>query len=103
MHSKTFHEVMACVSTTHCKNNEIACYFDIFFFAKGHHHSCVFLLAFLEHDPHSKMGSTLKGKNLLLEEQILSFKSRPLLTKGKNESGRVVSPESVSIYLNVEK
>ena len=28
-----------------------------------------------------QMGSTLEGKNLLLEEQILSLKNRPLLRK----------------------
>ena len=28
-----------------------------------------------------EMGSTIKGKNLLLEEQILYFKSRPLLRR----------------------
>ena len=35
-----------------------------------------FLFAFLEHVA-PKKESTLKGKNLLQEEQILSFKSRP--------------------------
>ena len=33
------------------------------------------------------MGSTLKGKNLLLEEQILSYKHLPLLKKGGKNSG----------------
>ena len=47
-----------------------------------------------------KRGSTLKGKNLLLEEQILSFKSWPHWEgkEAKNENGRVVSPEIVPIH-----
>ena len=36
-----------------------------------------FLFASLMNNP-SKMTSTIKGKNLLLEEQILSFESGPL-------------------------
>ena len=36
---------------------------------------CDLLLDSLEGKSPSKMGSTLKGKNLLLQEQILSFKS----------------------------
>ena len=43
------------------------------FFAKGISF-CDFLFASLEDEALPK-GSTLKGKNLLLEEQILSFKS----------------------------
>ena len=39
--------------------------------------------------------STLKRKNLLLEEQILSFMSLLPLRKGKYENYRVASPESV--------
>ena len=47
------------------------------------------------------MGSTLEGKNLLLREQILSCKSwPPLAYRGKNQNGRVDSPESVPIHLN---
>ena len=59
----------------------------------------------------SNVGSTIKGKNLLQEEQILSFKSRPLL-KGfcfpeKQARSQKLSPieimaekcESVSILL----
>ena len=34
-----------------------------------------FLFCFLGHCSHSKFGPTLNAKNLLLEEQILSFKS----------------------------
>ena len=47
------------------------------------------------------MGSTLKGKNLLLLEQILSFKSKPIniLRGDKNETDRVASLESVPINL----
>ena len=48
------------------------------------------------------MGSSLNGKNLLPEEQILSIKSCPQLKKGgKTDTGRVVSPEIGSIYLNM--
>ena len=39
--------------------------------------------------------SSLKGENLLLEEQILSFKEKG----GKIDNGRVASPESVSFTL----
>ena len=47
------------------------------------------------------MGSTFKGKNLLLLEQILSFKSRSHIEKGaKNEYGRVASRESGPFHLN---
>ena len=45
-----------------------------------------------------KMGSTLKGKNLLPAEQILFFKSRPLMMEGKNENDRVISHEIVPIH-----
>ena len=47
----------------------------------------------------SKVGSTLKGKNLLLEEHILPFKSLNPIKKDKNETGRVASLESVFIHL----
>ena len=46
------------------------------------------------------MGSTLKGKNLLLLEQILIFKVDSTEKGGKNENGKVVSPESVYTHLN---
>ena len=43
------------------------------------------------------IGSTLHGKNLLQEEQILS--ELTAIKKGdKNENGRVASPESVPIH-----
>ena len=45
------------------------------------------------------MGSILKGKNLLLEEQILSFKSRPLLKK-KDKTIELLTPVSKPMYLN---
>ena len=49
----------------------------------------------------SIMQSALKGMNLLLEEQILSFKSGPRFVHGgKTENGRVTSPESELIHLN---
>ena len=49
----------------------------------------------------SKMGSALTGMNLLLEEQILSFKSGPhFVHGGKTENGGVTSPESELIHLN---
>ena len=51
-----------------------------------------------------KMGVTLKGKNLLLAEQIVSFKSLPRLkNKAKNENEGVASPVNVSIYLDQKK
>ena len=57
-------------------------------------------VCFLGHQNLSKIGSTPKGKNLLLEEQILSFKSRPLLKRvAKND--KFASPESVLIHLKV--
>ena len=40
-----------------------------------------FLFAFPRYQNPSKIGSTPKGKNLLLGEQILSFKSLPLLKR----------------------
>ena len=46
-------------------------------------------------------GVYLKGKNLLLGEQILSFKSDPIEKRDKDENGRVASPESVSIHLKL--
>ena len=54
------------------------------------------------------MGTTLKENNLLLEEQILSFKSSthfvmieliPIEMGRKKSDGRVASLEGVSIYL----
>ena len=47
----------------------------------------------------SKVGSALKGKNWLLEEQILPFKSLNPIKKDKNEIGRVASLERVFIHL----
>ena len=44
------------------------------------------------------MGSTLKGKNLLQEEQILFFKSGPPAEKG-GKNCRVASPVSIPIHL----
>ena len=43
-------------------------------FSKGDNF-CVFLFASLDDEAFLKLGSTLKGKNLLLGEQILPFKS----------------------------
>ena len=57
-------------------------------FTKGSNF-CDFLFAFLD----NRKGSTLKGKNLLLEEQILSIKSCPFIRRQKQN--KVVSPESV--------
>ena len=55
---------------------------------------CDFLLISLTTKPF-KNGSALKKKNLLLEEQILSFKSwLPLRREAKVKNGRVASPES---------
>ena len=49
-----------------------------------------------------KIGSTLNGKNLLLEERILSFLELTAIQKGgKNKNGRVDSPESVPIHLKI--
>ena len=51
----------------------------------------------------SKKGSTPKGKNLLLKEQILPFMSRPPLRRGtkmdKDENNRVAPPNSPSVHL----
>ena len=44
------------------------------------------------------MESTLKGKNLLLQEQIPSFKSWPLLRREAKNS-RFASSDSISITL----
>ena len=44
------------------------------------------------------MGSTLKGKNLLLEEQIFSYKSRPLQKKRQYYS-KIALPVSTPIHL----
>ena len=48
----------------------------------------------------SKKGSTLEGKNLLQEEQILSFKSWPSFRREVNENKGVASPESLPIHRN---
>ena len=40
--------------------------------------------------------STLKGKHLLLEEQILAFKSRPIL--GRGSSNRVPNRKSQNLF-----
>ena len=46
----------------------------------------------------------VKGYNLLLWEQVLFFlKLKAILKGGNYYNGRVVSPESVSIYLNAVK
>ena len=45
----------------------------------------------------SDMETTLKGKNLLLEEQILSFKNCPLLKRCKNSRDTFASLKSRSI------
>ena len=57
-------------------NIKVNGYISIFFhqFSKGNN-ICDFMFASLEEKNPLKMGSTLKGKNLLLREQILSFKS----------------------------
>ena len=49
-----------------------------------------------------QMGCTLKGKNLLLEEQILSFKScmTPTEKGGKTKQMAIASLE---VYLNIMK
>ena len=47
------------------------------------------------------MGSTLMGKNLLLQEQILFLKSGPpFKTEAKMKIGRIISLECISLYLN---
>ena len=46
-----------------------------------------------------KMRRTLKGKNLLLGEQILFHKElTPIEKRGRKEIGRVAFPEILSIY-----
>ena len=60
------------------------------------HQSCAY---FCPHINYAVWWSTLKGKNLLLKEQILSFKSRPPVLEGhvvqrsKHEGTKVVSIE----------
>ena len=52
----------------------------------------------------TQKGSTLKGKNLLLKEQSLSLKSKPLLKMEvtiKFDSPEVDYTESISIYLKI--
>ena len=46
-------------------------------------------------------GSTLKGKNLLLKEQIHSFKSWPHSKSGKNENDKAAFPESISVHFEL--
>ena len=58
--------------------------FVTYSFSKGDN-VCDFLVAFLVNETLQEMGSTLKGKNLLLWEQILSFKSWPPVEKGCNK------------------
>lgn len=48
-------------------------------FTKGN--KCSFLFTFLDGKALSK-GSTIKGKNMLLQKQVLSFKSLPPIQKG---------------------
>ena len=60
---------------------------------------CDFLLAFLDDKALPKKGSTLKGRNNLLRDQILPFNSQPSWEGWQNEKERVTSPESVPIYL----
>ena len=45
----------------------------------------------------TKMESSLKGKNLLHQEPV--FLVHPIEKEGKNESGRVASPENVLSHL----
>ena len=66
------------------------------FFTKGN--TFVFF-CLLDDVPLPKQASTLKGENLLLEEQILNFKSKPLEKASKYANDRVTSPESVSLHL----
>ena len=47
-----------------------------------------------------KMGSTLKGKNLL-RSKFFSLRVTPNEMGGKNENKRVASPESVPIHLMI--
>ena len=46
-----------------------------------------------------KMGSTLKGKNLVMREQILSFKSLTPSKRGQNKNCSIASPEGLPIHL----
>ena len=49
------------------------------------------------------MGSTHKGKNLLPEEQILSFKRIHFGKEDENVNGRVAFPEIGPTHLEVSK
>ena len=65
----------------------------------GRENLCYFLFAYLDEESHSKMGSTLKGENLLLEGHFF-----PLITVDpyleRNVNGRVISLLRSPIYLN---
>ena len=56
-------------------------------------------VCFPEKQSHSKCTSTLKGKNLLLGKQILSFNSRSLREGGQNGTDRVASPENIPMHI----
>ena len=56
---------------------------DFLQFFKGDNF-CDFLFAFLHTQFSSEKGSTLKGKNLLPREQILSFENRPISVGRQN-------------------
>ena len=71
---------------TSCENVWVHLYFLSALFTMGNN-NCGFLFAFLGNEI-----STLKGKNLLLEEQIFPFKSGPPFRTGKNEIVRFSSP-----------
>ena len=54
-------------------------------FTKGNNNYAYSLLSLVEFFPKS-LGFTLKGKNLLLMEQILSLKSSPMVNGGKKRT-----------------
>lgn len=53
------------------------------------------------------MGSTFKGKDLLLQSKVFLYELTPIEIEGRNESSGVASPESVLLeptvmFLNIE-
>ena len=63
--------------------------FMFFYHSTKGNNLCDVLFAFFGKKPFQK-GSTLKEKNLLLEQQIVSYKSLPILQKeAKKENDRV--------------
>ena len=77
----------------------LPCFFFFCTFSKGDN-VCGFLLASPEGQSLFKIGSTLKGKNLLpFGSKFFPLKVDPIEKKGKIEDGRVASLDIVPIHL----